>query len=142
MQMRLSRSEGKWIMEGKNGTAAPWKNISCETGCGYRASTSAEQETYLTSFPGEMSKQFDIACIQNMASAFCRLTKKDDASKTHYAFVALVMGKPIPMSLQRLTAPESSNPAVSPEAARKSSAAHARWDDSPPSPKPGGLSGL
>lgn len=118
MQMRVSRPNGKWVMEGKNEPAAPWKNISCDTGCEYKASTNAEQEAYLASFPGDMPRQFDIACIQNMANAFCRLTKKDDASRGGYALIALVTGKPIPMSLQRLTTPYPANPAVHSGAAR------------------------
>ena len=104
MQMRLSRINGKWVMEGKD-KGMPWKNISCDTGCEYRASTITERETYLASFPADMPKQFDISCIQNIASAFCRLTKKDDPSKGGYAFIALVTGKPVPMSLQRLASP-------------------------------------
>lgn len=119
MQMRLSRSKGMWVMEGKSDEPmAPWKNISCDAGCEYRASTNSEQEAYLSSFPGDMPKQFDIACIQNMVNAFCRLTKKNDPSKGGYALIALVTGKPVPMSLQRLTRPYPSNPAVNSEAAR------------------------
>jgi hypothetical protein len=81
IQMRLSRLNGKWVMEGKDGPTAPWKNISCDAGCEYRSSTYSEREAYLTSFPGDMPGQFEIACIQNMVNAFCRLTKRDDASK-------------------------------------------------------------
>lgn len=106
MQMRLSRPNGKWVMEGKEKeSTAPWKNLSCDTGCEYRASTNSEQEAYLASFPGDMPRLFDIACIQNTASAFCRLTKKNDASTGGYTLIALVTGKPVPMSLQRLTSP-------------------------------------
>ncbi len=117
MQMRLSRTNGNWVMEGKKEPMAPWKNISCDTGCEYRASTNTEQEVYLASFPSDMQKQFDISCIQNMANAFCRLTKKDDPSIGGYALIALVTGKPVPMSLQRLTRPYPSNPAANTDAA-------------------------
>jgi hypothetical protein len=110
MQIRLSISNGKWIMEGKEKEiSAQWKNISCDTGCEYRTSTNAEQEVYLASFPEDISSRFDIACIQNIASAFCRYTKKNDASKGGYALIALVTGKPVPISLQRLTRPYSSS---------------------------------
>lgn len=119
MQIRLSKPNGKWLMEGKGKDSnAPWKNISCDTGCEYRASTISEHGAYLASFPGGMPKQFDIACIQNMANAFCRLTNKNDASKGGYALIALVTGTPVPMSLQRLTRPYPSNPAVNTDAAR------------------------
>jgi hypothetical protein len=106
MQMRLSRPNGKWVMEGKEKeSTAPWKNIGCDAGCEYRVSSNSEQETYLSSFPGDMPKQFDISCIQNIANAFCRLTMKNDTLRGGYAFIALVTGKPMPMSLQRLTSP-------------------------------------
>ena len=108
MQMRLSKNSGKWVMEGREGSAA-WKNISCDSGCDYRMSSTAERAAYLAVFPGEMQKRFDIACIQNVANAFCRLTKKDDSSKGGYALVALVTGKPEPLSLKRLTKPYPSN---------------------------------
>lgn len=117
MQMRLSRPDGNWVMEGKEPMAA-WKSISCDTGCEYRVSTDSEQAAYLASFPGEMPRQFDIACIQNMVNAFCRLTKNGDATKGGYALIALVTGKPIPMSLQRLTKPYPPKTAVHPAAAR------------------------
>jgi hypothetical protein len=119
MQMPLSRPNEKWVMEGKEKElTTPWKNISCNTGCGYRASTNSEQEAYLSSFPGDMPKQFDISCIQNIASAFCRLTKKNDTPKGGYALIALVTGKPVPMSLKRLARPYPFNPAVNTDAAR------------------------
>ena len=104
-QMRLSKPDGKWLMEGKQAPSAPWKNVSCDKGCEYRTSLISEQGAYLASFPVDMQKQFDIACIQNVANAFCRLTNKSDASKGGYALIALVSGKPVPMSLQRITAP-------------------------------------
>jgi hypothetical protein len=111
MQLRLSKSNDKWVMEGKeNDSAASWKNISCDTGCEYRASSESEHEAYLSSFPGDMPKQFDIACIQNKANAFCKITKKSDPSKGGYALISLVTGKPIPMSLQRLTSPYPPKP--------------------------------
>lgn len=111
MQIRLSRAHGKWIMEGKE-SRAPWKIISCDTGCDYRKSTHVEQEAYLSSFPADMPKQFDISCIQNEANAFCKLTMKNNTSKGGYVLVALVTEKPIPMSLQRLTSSLSSKPSI------------------------------
>jgi hypothetical protein len=101
MQMRLSQNKGKWIMEGREAPGA-WKNINCDKGCEYRASTKHEEDKYLASFPKSMQEKFEIACIQNTVQAFCRLTKKDDPKKGGYALVALVTGKPTPMSLQRL----------------------------------------
>ena len=115
MQIRLSKTNGKWVMEGREGSAS-WKNINCESGCNYRASSTAERAAYLAVFSGEMQNRFDIACIQNLANAFCRLTKKDDSLKGGYALVALVTGRPVPLSLRRLTKPY--HPAVNTDAAR------------------------
>jgi hypothetical protein len=106
-------------MEGKEKELqTPWKDISCDNGCEYRASMNAEREAYLASFPGDIPKQFDISCIQNMANAFCRLTKKDDPSKGGYVLIALVTGKPVAIILQRITSPDPSNLAVTTDAAR------------------------
>lgn len=106
MQLRLDKSNGKWIVYGKKKESTdPWKNISCDAGCDYRASTMAESMLYLNVFPGEMPKKYEIACIQNMANAFCRLTMKSNPQKGGYALVALVTGKPVPITLQRLDGP-------------------------------------
>ena len=102
MQVRLWKNGEKWVMEGKEGESH-WKNISCDRGCDYRPSTIEERNAYLASFPNEMQDRFDLACIQNVASAFCRLTAKDNPSKGGYALIALVTGRPVPMSLQRIT---------------------------------------
>ncbi|AXF86098.1 hypothetical protein DTO96_101839 [Ephemeroptericola cinctiostellae] len=102
MQMRLSRANNQWVMEGKE-RGAPWRNISCDRGCEYRTSTKTEREMYLTSFPADISKQYDLSCIQNMANAFCWLAKKSEPMIGGYVLIALVTGKPVPMSLQRLT---------------------------------------
>lgn len=108
MLIRLSKVNNKWVMEGKEkGANAAWKNISCDYGCEYRVSTQMEHETYLALFPTIMQNQFDISCIQNVANAFCRLKNKNNPSKGGYTLIALVTGKPIPMSLQRLTRPYS-----------------------------------
>ncbi|MEO7886521.1 hypothetical protein [Polaromonas sp.] len=101
MQIRLSRKPDKWLMEGKEGDA-PWKSISCDRACEYRTSTENETTSYLGAFPAEMQGQFDMACIQNVANAFCRVTRKDNPSIGGYAFVALVTGTPIPMTLIRV----------------------------------------
>jgi hypothetical protein len=104
MQIRLSKANGKWVMEGKEGISA-WKNISCDAGCEFRVSSIDERAVYLSEFPDGMQRRFDIACIQNVANAFCRLVKKDDSSKGGYALVALVTGKPVAISLRRLAKP-------------------------------------
>lgn len=102
MKVRLSKQGGQWVLEGKEGPSA-WRNISCDKGCELRPSTAQESLAYLASFPSDMHERFNIACIQNTANAFCRVTKKSDASKGGYALVALVTGTPRPMSLRRLT---------------------------------------
>ena len=100
MQMRLSKVNNAWLMEGKEGGL--WKNISCDKGCDYRASSAKESAMYLHSFPVEVQNQFNISCIQNVANAFCRLDKKAESSKGFYALVTLVAGRPIPILLKRI----------------------------------------
>jgi hypothetical protein len=112
MEMRLSRSKGNWMMEGKEtASTESWKSISCASGCEYRLTSNSERDLYLATFPVEMQKQFDMSCIQNMANAFCRLTNKNDPSKGGYVLVALVTGKPTAVSLKRLTSPSPSKSA-------------------------------
>lgn len=101
MQMRLSKAGGGWLMEGRKGEE-PWKDISCGEACALRTSADAETAAFLAAFPAGMQQDMDIACIQNTASAFCRLTRKSDPKKAWYAMVALVTGKPIPVPLRRL----------------------------------------
>jgi hypothetical protein len=111
IEMRLSRPNGKWMMEGRDtASAEPWKSISCDGGCEYRVTSDSERNVYLATFPAEMQKQFDMSCIQNIASAFCRIWNITDPTKGGYALIALVTGKPTPISLKRLTLPSSTNP--------------------------------
>jgi hypothetical protein len=88
-------------MEGREVPAA-WKIISCDTGCEYRASKYEEEDKYLSYFPKSIQNTSSIACIQNMAQAFCRVAKKDNPRQGGYALIGLVTGTPIPISLQRL----------------------------------------
>ena len=103
MQMRLSKANGTWLMEGREGGS--WENISCDRGCDYRLSTTKESAMYLNSFPVEVQTQFNIACIQNVANAFCRLNQKTESSKGFYALVTLVAGRPIPILLKKIAKP-------------------------------------
>jgi len=98
MFYRLSKSGEKWVMDGKK-TGNSWKNISCDKGCDYRKATDAEIETY---FPAELRAKVDIACIKNIAQAFCRYSPKGDSTKSAYVVIALVTGSPIPMFIRRV----------------------------------------
>jgi hypothetical protein len=112
MEMRLSRSKGNWMMEGREiASSESWKSISCASGCEYRLTSNSERDLYLAIFPVEMQKQVDMSCIQNMANAFCRLTNRNDPSKGSYVLVALVTGRPNAIFLKRLTSPYPSKSA-------------------------------
>lgn len=100
MFYRLSKNGEKWVMDGKEPSGS-WKNISCDQGCDYRKTTDGEIKTY---FPADWIANADIACIQNIAQAFCRYNPKDDLTKAGYVVIALVSGKPIPMFLKRVNA--------------------------------------
>jgi len=95
---RLSRRGGKWVMYGKQ-PGSEWANISCDSGCDYRASTPDEARSY---FPADWLAQVNAACIQNIAQAFCCYTTKDDATKGGYVVMALVAARPIPLFLLRV----------------------------------------
>lgn len=98
MSYRLSKIGEKWIMEGKEATS-PWKNITCDKGCDYRKTTKNEIATY---FPSDWIANSDIACIQNLAQAFCKVSEKDNPAKVLHLVIALVTGKPTPMFLRRV----------------------------------------
>lgn len=95
---RLSRSGNKWVVNGKL-PGKDWKDISCDPGCEYRNSSKREIQSY---FPPDWRENNEIACIQNVAQAFCRFTPVNDSSKRGYIFFALVTGKPIPVRTRRL----------------------------------------
>jgi hypothetical protein len=103
MFYRLSKINGKWVMDGKK-PGESWKNISCDSGCEYRTTTQSERERY---FPADWRKNAHIACIQNVAQAFCRYNSKDDPTKAGYVVMALVTGRPIPMFIKRVAASAS-----------------------------------
>lgn len=100
MFYRLSKSDGKWTMDGKE-PGGSWKSISCSNGCNYRKTTDSEINTY---FPADWRANADIACIQNIAQAFCRFNPKGNQAKTAHLVIALVTGKPIPMFIKRVNA--------------------------------------
>lgn len=98
MFYRLAQKDSKWIMDGKK-PGGSWANISCDTGCEYRASTEAEVQAY---FPPDWRANTDISCIQNIAQAFCRYSVKEDSTKRGYVVIALVTGRPIPIFVRRV----------------------------------------
>lgn len=98
MFYRLSKNNGKWVMEGKK-PADVWANISCDAGCEYRQSSGSEIQAY---FPPDWRANTDISCIQNVAQAFCHYTVKEDSTKGGYVVIALVTGRPIPIFVRRV----------------------------------------
>jgi hypothetical protein len=94
---RLSKNDDKWVMEGK-AAGDDWKNTTCDNGCEYRTSFDIEVQIY---FPTEWMANADIACIQNMAQAFCRITEKKDAAKIGHMLISLIAGMPIPVYIKR-----------------------------------------
>lgn len=101
LQYRLSRKGANWVMEGKK-PDANWERVACTRGCDYRDSTRKEVAAY---FPPDWSERMNIACIQNVAQAFCRGAEKADAAKTVFFVVALASEKPFPLFLRRIGPP-------------------------------------
>jgi hypothetical protein len=95
---RLSLGGSAWKMEGKKASGG-WDNISCEKSCQYKPTPSQDAASYL---PIAMRQSYDIACIQNIAQAFCRYSLKSNASQGGYVVVALVTGQARPILVQRV----------------------------------------
>lgn len=95
---RFNRSGDKWVVFAKS-PGEDWKNMSCDPGCEYRNSTDKEIRTY---FPPSFREQYELACIQNIAHAFCRFVPFNDRRSRGYIFIALVTGKPFPIRIRRL----------------------------------------
>jgi hypothetical protein len=95
---RFSTAGGKWVAEGKIG-GEPWRNISCDAGCEYRVSSASEAESYL---PATARQNFTIACIQNIAQAFCRYRSNSNPSYVGYVVMGLVTSPPTPIPVRRM----------------------------------------
>ncbi|HEY0957572.1 MAG TPA: hypothetical protein VGE36_22665 [Roseateles sp.] len=101
MYYRLSLKDGRWLMEGKQ-PGAPWTDLSCETGCEYRASTDAEVQAHV---PAAWRERADFACIRNVAQAFCRYSAMGNiAAAPSYVVIALVTGQPVLLFVRRVPA--------------------------------------
>ncbi|MDE2421766.1 MAG: hypothetical protein KGO49_11380 [Gammaproteobacteria bacterium] len=95
---KLSKTNTGWSAFGKLPNNNLWKDLSCDAGCAYRTSTDTDVNGF---FPADWLARFDIACIQDIAQAFCRVSPKGDPSKNIHMIIALVTGKPIPLYLKR-----------------------------------------
>ena len=89
--------EGNWAMDGKK-PGQKWENISFNPGCEYRRTTIEEMQAY---FPQSWLTNADVACIQNIAQAFCRFSPKNEPTRIHHLVIALVTEKPSPLFLRR-----------------------------------------
>ncbi|WP_028103468.1 hypothetical protein [Pseudoduganella violaceinigra] len=98
MFYRLSQSGGTWKMEGKESASVDWHDISCSKGCAYSEVSESEAGAYL---PAAMRAEYDIACIKNVAQAFCRYSMKTNSKQGGFAVMALVTGEPIFISVKR-----------------------------------------
>ncbi len=108
MFLRLSKGGGQWIVEIKK-PGGHWQNTICDQGCDYGKSTEQEIQRY---FPADWRANTDIACIQNMAQAFCRYNDKGAPQRVAYVVIALATGRPIPMFVRRVGQLE--NPLLTP----------------------------
>lgn len=95
---KLSRSGDKWVAVGKL-PHKDWTDVSCGAGCEYVDSTDEQIQGY---FPAGVLASTDIACIRNVAQAFCRLQPKSAPERVGHVVVALVTGRPIPVLLRRV----------------------------------------
>ena len=94
---RFSFEAGTWRAEGKDEPGA-WRSISCDSGCQYVASDKAQAQAYL---PPAMRQTHLLACVQNVAQAFCKYVNKSNPSQGGYVVIALVTNPPTPILLRR-----------------------------------------
>src|SRR4051812_17702207 len=72
--------QGKWIMEGRR-PGEKWIDISCDSKCEYQKATDEDLHHY---FSKDWLEDANIACIKNIAQAFCRFVSKKDPQKPSY----------------------------------------------------------
>ncbi|UOO92383.1 hypothetical protein [Vitreoscilla stercoraria] len=105
IQMRLTHQNGRWAMDGKDGTLKgaaknQWQNICSTSNCDFQASTGSQLQAIFPQL-AQMKKADDIGCIQNQVQAFCRFDSKAQKGYTSYMMVALQSKPPVQMILQR-----------------------------------------
>lgn len=97
LSYRFTLDGGVWRAEGRDGQGS-WKDISCDRGCEYVVATPTESEAYLSP---AMRPRYTMACIQNMAQAFCKYVEKASPSQGGYVIMGLVTNPPTPIFVRR-----------------------------------------
>lgn len=108
MFLRLSKGGGQWIVEIKK-PGGHWQNTICDQGCDYARSTAQQLQSY---FATDWRANYDIACIQNVALAFCRYSDKSAPQRIAYVAFSLATDRPVSMHLRRVGQLE--NPLLTP----------------------------
>ncbi len=96
---RLSKSAGKWVLEGKNSKKPEWENITSHECCKLHDSKLEDIRKYFTS---DWFEKFDITCVENKGNAICHLTLKNNPQKGIYAVVMLEDKSYLSMRLARV----------------------------------------
>ena len=97
LRYRFVNDAGSWRAEGRDGDGA-WRSISCEGDCQYKTVEGALALTYL---PPAMRQSYTIACVKNVAQAFCKYVDKENPSQGGYVVIALVANPPRPILVRR-----------------------------------------
>lgn len=101
MQMRFVLQGRQWMMDGKEGNGS-WQPVCRADGqCRLQASSTADMKKWRQRLPQEV-RNFPLACINNVALAFCRSSKPDNPDMRLYWWIPLVGGQDVALGLNRL----------------------------------------
>lgn len=102
LQMRyLLRADGQWIMD-SNTDNQGWQPVCRGDGsCRLQASREADVRQWRRLLP-EQIRQYPLACINNVAFAFCRMSKPDNPKQRLYWWISLLEGQHHALGLNRI----------------------------------------
>lgn len=101
MQMRFYQNGTQWVMDAKNGNEN-WQSICNAKGaCRLQASSKQDIKRWQQLLPNEI-KNMPMSCINNIAFAFCRVSKPDNPNQRLYWWFAWRNGQTYALGLNRL----------------------------------------
>lgn len=101
MQMRFYRRGKQWMMDGKSDTQ-DWHPVCRGDGqCRLQASPAAKVREWKQVLPRDF-QAMPMACIHNIAFAFCRISKPEDSKQRLYWWIVWQNGQTHALGLNRL----------------------------------------
>lgn len=101
MQMRFYQNGTQWVMDSRDGNGN-WQAVCRGDGvCRLKVSSAAKMQEWRQFLPNEI-KTMPMACINNIAFAFCRVSKPDNPNQRLYWWFAWRNGQTHALGLNRL----------------------------------------